>query len=258
MTGATEVKSSVRDHTVPDDLPCHRCGDPCCQAVKRIPYQGENSSLLFKHILIGAFPDIVDGEASEPRRPFVTEWVIPGEASACPAYTDEGLCRIYDARPRACRSFPRNRDGSLHPRCPMGTLVGGEMVPDPSFLLDLLHLDLHLLHLISEEGEEGMGRFIGEARPFNAPLLYNGYLLALWIIAGVDIAGAINGQRAVLEAYRLQGYQELTFLVPETDYQISGDIEGLLANLRWLELRIREEDLLEDVGRNLALLAGRP
>jgi Fe-S-cluster containining protein len=244
--------------TVLEDIPCRKCADPCCDAVKRIPYQGENDPLLFRHILIGAFPDIVEGEASEPRRPFVTEWVIPGEAPACPAYTDEGLCRIYDARPLSCRTFPRTRDGGLHPRCPMGKLVAGEMAPEPSFLLDLLRLDLHLLSLLSGEGEKGMGRFIGEARPFNAPLLYNGYLLSLWIIAGVDIAGAIEGQHAVLEAYRDQGLRELTFLIPGTDYQISGDIEGLAANLQWLELRIKEEDLMEDVGRNLELLAEQP
>lgn len=139
----------------------------------------------------------------------------------------------------------------------MGTAVAGKMVPEPSFLLDLLQLDLHLLSLLAEEGEEGMGRFIGEARPWNAPLLYNGYLLASWMIAGVDVNKAIEGQRAVLEAYRLLGLQELTFLVPDTDYQISGEIEGLVANLQWLEFRTKEEHLLEDVGGNLALLANR-
>ncbi|NDY43537.1 YkgJ family cysteine cluster protein, partial [Dissulfurirhabdus thermomarina] len=225
----------------PARLPCQLCPEPCCPAVKRLPYAGETHPVLFGRLLLGAFPDVeAPGPWPVPRRPFVVEWVVPGEAGACPAFTSEGLCGVHPVRPAACRRFPRTRFGLFHPRCPLGAAVRGEAVAEPRFLHRQAALDAHLLNLSAREGAGAMAAFLGEAAPDRMPLLYNGYWLAAVLLAGVDLQAALAGQEAVLEAYREAGFAELTFLVPDTDFEAGGPVDGCLANLRWLRLRVEE------------------
>jgi len=42
----------------------------------------------------------------------------------------------------------------------------------------------------------------------------------------------------VLEGYRSRGFHEITFLIPDSEYAMTAEVEGLLANLSWLEARI--------------------
>jgi len=181
----------------------------------------------------------------------VAEWIIPGEAESCPAHRADGLCDIHAIRPRACRLFPRNSDGSFHPFCPHPDLVPGDQLPAPGFSKELAKLDSLLLNLIHRDEVELAGKIIGEEKFFHPPLLYNGFLVAIWLIAGVDPKQAIDGQKKVLGKYMEKGMEELTFLIPDTDCEISGPAEGFLANLEWLEYRIVHEDLIDNILKGL-------
>ncbi len=234
---------------------CKLCPDPCCLAVKRIPYEGETTPGLFSTLLVGALGQgpLEDGSRGF-QRPFAVEWVIPGEAAGCPAFTGEGTCGIYPIRPVACRVFPLMRDGGTHPACPFGNEVAGEPRGHSRFLQDLATFDAHILNAFYKKGEVAYGELIGEDRPLAAPLLYNGYLLAALIIAGVDLEVFFKGQRLVLGRYRAGGLEDLTFLIPDTDLEISGPIAGLEANLEWLALRVREDGLARACRKRLLAL----
>ncbi len=223
--------------------------------VKRIPYEAEIAPELFSCLLLGAIGEMPDeGESQGVRRPFVAEWIIPGEALCCPAYTEQGLCRVYSVRPMACRVFPGTQDGRLHPACPFGNEVACEPYRPSAFSSDLARFDAHLLNILYGDGEAALGDLLGEKRPLAAPLLYNGYLLAVLILAGADLTSFFHGQRQVLRRYRTGGLDELTFLIPDTDWEISGPIAGLEANLEWLALRVRDEGLAQSCRERLRAL----
>ncbi len=240
---------------------CKQCPDPCCLAVKRIPFEAETAPELFSNLLIGALgqgPCNHGGDGFQ--RPFAVEWVIPGEAEGCPILTEDGICGLYSVRPVACRLFPRTSNGDIHPACPFGDKVSGEAHTPSSFLTDLAKFDAHLLNTFHQNGEAAYGELIGEERPLSAPLLYNGYLLTALLLAGVDLEIFFQGQRRVLRHYRDSGLDKLTFLIPDTDLEISGPVSGFEANLDWLALRVHEDGLARSCsGRLRALgLPSRP
>ncbi len=229
---------------------CQECKSPCCQAVKRLPYQGERDQLLFSTMLMGAMGDL-EHQAGPGRRPMVAEWMVPGEAPSCPGYDQDGRCSIYDSRPFACRSFPRNSDGSMHPFCPHPEAAGWSPVDTGDFKEKLDALDTWIMEAFAQGRREDAAAILGEDSLITPPLLFNGYLIAVWLLAGCDVNGCIEGQKEALASYRDRGLEELTFLIPETDYQISGTMDGLEATLLWLAHRVEEEELADRIRKAL-------
>ena len=233
---------------------CVQCGALCCKAVKRIPFLGETAPELYGSVLTGAFPDtepVADHRRRGFRRPFVVEWVIPGEASSCPCLTDSGLCGIYGSRPFACRKFPLTEKSGPHPFCRFSEHVNGERVPQSPVMAAQAMLDALILSMLVSDDRNGASRLLREDDPMRPPMLYNGYLAAIWIITGVRISECIEGQKRVLDRYRNKGFGELTFLVPDTGLEITCGIEGLHANIDWLEWRIANEDMEQGIRRSL-------
>ncbi len=217
---------------------CQECTARCCEAVKRLPYLGETDNRLFATLLLGAVGDCEEFSSQRPRRPFVMEWIIPGEASSCPAFGTDLLCSIHPYRPLACRRFPLTSGGGYHPFCPHPEEIGGEPHLAVKYEKGLPALDAHLLNLMSAKGEEAAAAFIGEESLSRAPVLYNGYFLASLLLAGADPHAAIAGQRTVIKRYAAAGMDRITFLIPDTELAMTAETEGLLANLDWLEARI--------------------
>ncbi|OCC14469.1 hypothetical protein DBT_2198 [Dissulfuribacter thermophilus] len=226
-----------------------RCGALCCREVKRLPYLGENNEVIFSTLLIGALPDI--DEPTPERRPFVVEWLIPQEALSCPALTKDNLCAIYCDRPLSCMRFPRVGENELHPFCPERNLALGKCISDPPYLTKRDLLDGLILEAIENREFDFISTLIQENKPFESPLLYNGYFLATMYNANVDPYMALNGQKKVLKKYQEMGNSVLTFIIPDTDYVISCEVEGLLANIEWLEFRVKHDQMFQKIVRAL-------
>lgn len=226
--------------------PCAGCTESCCRAVKHLPYQGETDPVLFKSMLIGAFPDLHHANPEDntgQRRPLVTEWLVPAEADACLGWNRDGLCSIYSHRPLACRQFPLNADGSVHPFCSMPERFQGQVRMESTFSRVTDRLDLFLLELKDNSGESAVSDFLMEDETGGFPLLYNTYLLALLIIAGGNVLKQLESQGKALEKYRHTGLDDMTFIIPGTEYCIGAPIESLHLNLMYLIARIREQDM---------------
>ena len=230
---------------------CQECPARCCEAVKRLPYLGEGDPVALSTLLLGAVADDEPPDPGRPRRPVVVEWIVPGEAPCCPAYTADGLCSIHPHRPLACRRFPVTSQGGFHPFCPHPKEIGGEPWEPVPLEERVARLDAHLLNLLAAQGSGAAGAVVGEEDLLRMPLLYNGYLLAVLLMAGVDLERCLKGQREVLHRYRVQGLEELTYRIPDTDYAVSAAIQGLEANLAWLKARMEEWGMAVRVAEGL-------
>ncbi len=222
---------------------CQECDARCCEAVKRLPYLGEVEPALFSTLLIGAVADPDPDDEPGLQRPLVVEWIIPGEAQACPAYGEDGLCSIHPIRPTACRRFPMTKGEGYHPFCPYPKEVVGEPWREYPVEAAVAALDALLLNVMTRQGSEAAGRLVGEDDIGRMPLLYNGYLLAVLLLVEADYRACIQGQRKVLEWYRNQGHSHLTYRIPDSEFAVTASIEGLETNLMWLEARIQEWNL---------------
>ncbi|NPA94003.1 MAG: YkgJ family cysteine cluster protein [Thermodesulfobacteria bacterium] len=229
------------------DLVCLECPTPCCRHVKHLPYLGECSSRVFETFLLGAFPlfGLID-QANQGVPLFAMEWIVPGELDRCPAYDHHGLCTIYDDRPISCRNFPLiNPEGTLHDFCPFAENFKEAKFIDSDFPPKAQDIDLHLKNILVQKGMDALAEVIHEAKPSNLPLLFNSVWALMLVLAGADVFEAIRGQRALLKGLRANGLEELTVLIPYTDYCITGEIQGILANLDYLRLRLEDEGLFE-------------
>ncbi len=235
--------------TDPNSSPCSRCTDSCCRAVKHMPYQGETDMLLFSSLLVGSFPDFeapdsCNRETPECRRPFVAEWLIPAEQNACPCLDHDDLCTIYEHRPLSCREFPVDSQGNRHAFCSLAA----EFIPcaegkGSSFGRAVDALDTLLYEILREHGTETLNGFLLEEGDTGIPMLYNTYLLCILMIAGADAAGALSAQMSLLESCRQSGLEEMTFLIPGTDYCITSVTAELEINLQYLMARMDQRAL---------------
>ncbi len=231
--------------------PCKDCPSLCCTAVKHLPFLGETSQELFSSMLIGAFPDIAphgnslqeDTDGTSHRRPFVTEWLVPAQASACPCLNSNQLCSVYEHRPFACRQFPVSPTGKIHPFCPHAERFAPSDYYGHRFSSMVDCLDLFLVDLLETGGESAIHDFLLQDQEVGTVMLYNPYLLYLLILAGADVAHALSGQAEVLEHYRLAGMEEMTFIVPGTEYCITASTRELAINLSYIRAQMEHQDL---------------
>ncbi len=232
------------------------CGARCCREVGRVPFLGERYEAPFYTLFLGAFPDI---EGPSPtRRPFVVEFQVPQEFPHCLALDAQGLCTIYDERPISCRRFPMTDDGGIHPFCPLDEVSLGEDVHgDREYLRRRDAIDGHILRAISQGLAREISDLLQEERPFEAPLLYNGYLILMLEAAGLDPSDVLSSQKRLLETSMSKGYKSLTFIIPETDYVVGAETEGLLANLEWLEHRLHHLQMGQKVRIALETILSR-
>ena len=211
-----------------------------------MPYMGEKSEILFKSLILGGFT-LIDGRDERMKGPisFDMEWIVPAELDGCLAYSAKKTCAIYDERPVSCRNFPViNPQGHVHDFCPFGSSFSSIAFHEPVFLKRAASLARFLSKTYARHGKAGLTKYILEERPANMPLLYNGLWVLFLVLAGVEVLQAIKGQRRLLNVLKARGINEVTVLIPGSDYCISGEIEGLLINLEYLRLRIEKEDLL--------------
>ena len=210
-----------------------------------MPYMGEKSEILFKSLILGGFALLDDGREWTGTISFDMEWIVPAELDACPAYSAKKTCIIYDERPVSCRNFPViNSQGFIHDFCPFGSKFSSIVFSEPVFAKRAASLTRFLSKIYAQHGKTDLARYILEERPANMPLLYNGLWVLFLVLAGVEVSQAINGQRKLLNVLEARGFNEVTVLIPGSEYCISGEIEGLLINLEYIKLRIENEDLL--------------
>lgn len=251
------------------EVTCFKCAEPCCMAVKHMPYHGETSEILLEHMLVGSFPAVYEKiyltnteterntfrhEVQPSQRLFVTEWVVPGESSSCPAFKD-GKCIIYHHRPDACRMFPLiSHDKKVHPFCRYGEYFR-ENDYDSVYKKSLdFHnrLDRFDLALNREEGNtipEYSG-WLDETPDMPSPVLYNSHFAAVLLIAGsADPLSSIRRQQLALQNFIKGGVAEITMLLPGTDYCMTFPIEELMLNIDMLIYRIEKQDLLNHLQR---------
>ncbi len=234
--------SSYRPATI-----CLECPEPCCKHVKHMPYLGEDSTAIFSSLLMGAFPLFgLNEDLREDIPLFALEWIVPAELSECLAYRN-GLCTIYEDRPLSCRNFPViGPDNRLHEFCHNKESFLNSPFIEPRFLSKAARLQSFLQKTLNAKGMSGLSNVIHEENPSSMPLLYNGLWALTLVSAEVDVQMAMGGQKELLKRLALMGYSEVTVLIPYSDYCISGQLEGLLVNLQYLELRLKQEGLLED------------
>ncbi len=233
------------------DNPCRDCHSLCCTAVKHLPFLGETSQELFSSLLIGAFPDIEPhGDSQQEgtdgarhRRPFVTEWLVPAQAMACPCLNSDHLCSVYEHRPFACRQFPVLPNGKAHPFCPHPERFAPSNSYGHRFCNMVDRLDLFLIDLLETGGEAAIHDFLLQDQEVGTAMLYNPYLLYLLILAGADAEHALSGQAEVLEHYLQAGMDEMTFMIPGTDYYITASTQELEINLSYLRAQMEQQDL---------------
>jgi len=228
---------------------CLECHEPCCRHVKHLPYMGERAKVLFKTFLLGAFALLDEGRyISREYVSFDMEWIVPAEIDGCLAYTKEKVCSIYHERPISCRNFPViTPKGDVHGFCPRAKKFAHIAFHEPVFIKRAWKLTEFLSQEYLMHGEKALSRSILEKRPANTPLLYNGLWVVFLVLAGADVTEAISGQKRLLTKFKAKGFHQITVLIPGTDYCITGEIDGLMANLDYLSLRIEREDLLAKV-----------
>ncbi len=232
------------------------CGARCCREVGRLPFLGERYEALFHTFFLGAFPD-TEGP-SPSRRPFVVEFQVPQEFPHCPALNSLGLCSIYDERPFSCRRFPLTDKGEIHPFCHVdGVSLGEEILGDAEYLRRRDLIDAYLLDAISRRVVDEVAEILQEERPFEAPLLYNGYLVLMLEAAGLDSTSVLSSQKRLLKSSIKEGHDVLTFIIPDTDYVIEADVEGLFANIEWLEYRLNQLDMGQKIGHTLETILSK-
>lgn len=61
------------------------------------------------------------------------------------------------------------------------------------------------------------------------------------VSAGVDVSQVFQGQRRLLNVLRARGINEVTVLIPGSDYCVSYEIDG---HFKYIRLRIEKEDIL--------------
>ena len=239
---------------------CLRCPNPCCQAVKRLPYLGENDPIIFKYLLIGSFPDpnlLNENKGNTPnrfRRPFIVEWTLPIEVLKCPAYTEDKLCKIYEQRPLTCKMFPRTHTGEIHPFCPIGEAVCTvKRWEEPPFTKRLAQLDSFLMNklFLEKDGKRMIAELLVEDEPFKGPALYNSYLVLVMLLADVDVKQALLNQYSAINRLMSQGLEEVNFYIPDSDDIMPAILSGLKINLDYLLMRINEEKLLQKLSKLL-------
>ncbi len=224
---------------------CLECHEPCCRHVKHMPYMGEKAQVLFRTFLLGAFALLGDEEGCSGFVSFDMEWIIPAEIEGCLAYTKDKVCAIYHERPVSCRNFPViNPEGEVHDFCPQGEQFSHIPFCSPAFVKRARKLSESLSEEYFRHGIKGLSEWILEERPANMPLLYNGLWVLFLVLAGADVTKAISSQKKLLTQLVTQGCHQVTVLIPGSDYCITGEIDGLLANLDYLALRIERETLI--------------
>ncbi len=229
---------------------CLKCQTPCCEYVKHMPYLGETTLECFGTFLIGAFPPYNPKKFVTNNvfhRFIVTEWIVPAELSKCIAYSSNKLCNIYETRPFSCQNFPLISKDKLHEFCPYKENFLHNKFLDSSFDEEFLRLDLSLSKVFCSKGEEGLKDFIFEDKPLTPPLLYNNYLALVLIFSGVDIRRAFKRQMALLRFLKGKGLENITVIIPGTEYCLSGATEGLMANLEYLIYKIEHERLIQQL-----------
>ncbi len=237
--------------TIGVNNPCKDCHSLCCTAVKHLPFLGETSQELFSSLLIGAFPDIEHYVASKQkktnnvqhRRPFVTEWIVPTQANACPCLNSDDLCSVYEHRPFACRQFPVSPNGKVHPFCPHPERFPPSDSYGHRFSSMVDRLDLFLIDLLETGGESAIHDFLLQDQEVGTAMLYNPYLLCLLILAGADVGHALSGQTEVIDHYLQAGMEEMTFIVPGTDYCITASTQALAINLSYIRAQMEQQDI---------------
>ena len=224
---------------------------PCCKFIKHLPYNGECEKACFSTFLIGSFPSYdEDDPVKENIRPYVTEWMVPAEVEGCLAYKDR-LCSIYESRPLACRNFPLISKGKFHEFCKMGEYFLEQDFCESDFTKKVDRLDIFLIEMLRQKGEKGLSYILMEERPFRLPLLYNSYLALVLLINCREIFRPLENQILLLKRFQEMGLKEITVLIPGTEFCITGEIDGLMANLNFLIYRLKEQGLLEHLRRIL-------
>ncbi|GEM_PF-2801998 len=228
---------------------CVNCPNPCCQAVKRLPYLGEKDPIIFEYLLIGSFPDpnLLLNKNIRFRRPFIVEWTLPIEVSKCPAYTKDKLCKIYKHRPLTCKMFPRTHTGEIHPFCPFGEAVC--TVPkwqEPEFTKKLAKLDSFLMNklFLEKDGRKILSNILHEEESFKVPALYNNYLILVLLLSGANIKQCLTNQYKAIKNLISLGLDEVNFYIPDSDEIMPANLSGLKTNLDYLFYIIEEEKLL--------------
>ncbi len=219
-----------------------------------MPFNGECERACFSTFLIGSFPTYEkDDPIKENLRPYVIEWMVPAEIEGCLAYKDR-LCSIYESRPLACRNFPLISEGKFHKFCKMGKYFLGQEFYKSDFMERVDKLDSFLIKMLRQKGKEGLSNILMEERPFEAPLLYNSYLALVLLINCKEIFKLLESQILLLKRFQKMELEEITVLIPGTEFCITGEVEGLMANLNFLIYRLKEEGLLEHLTRILTKL----
>ncbi len=224
---------------------CLECSTPCCQHVKRMPYMGESHDVLYRTLLLGAFP-LWTMDTVSVSHFWAMEWIVPAELDRCPAYSESRLCNIYDRRPISCRNFPViGLGGKMHDFCPHPHAFSGVHLMIPDFLEKIDKIESFVkTHYHENEGKKVAGLIL-EKGLASVPLLYNGLWCLFLVVAKMNVCKAIESQRFLLKQIRSGGHQELTVLIPHSDYCVTCDIEGLMHNLDYLEARCEQDELLE-------------
>ncbi len=221
-----------------------------------MPYMGECEVVLFQKLLIGAFPLWAEDLVSLTDLFFDVEWIIPAEQPSCPAYSESRLCSIYDQRPVACRNFPLiDSSGKLHEFCPNRAVFAKGTFLMPPFCDKLEKFRTFLKTLYEQKGEKAVKCFFLQDDDIGQmPLLYNELWCLVLTISGMDVHRAIEGQRTLLRALQYKGLNNVTVLIPHTEYCITGEIDGLLINLEYLSARIEQEALMEHCYKVLSMI----
>ena len=201
---------------------------------------GESYDVLYRTLLLGAFP-LWMVETVSPSHFWAMEWIIPAELDACPAYLESRLCNIYEERPVSCRNFPVIGLGrKMHDFCPHTHEFSGARFIIPGFLE---RMD-RITGLVRNEREKFLGLILEDSLS-SVPLLYNGLWCIFLMVGEMDVYGAIKGQRRLLKQIKSDGHQELTVLIPHSDYCVTGEVDQLMYNLDYLEARCEQDNLLE-------------
>jgi len=202
----------------------------------------------FETFLIGSFTTFTTNSLFEEiiDRPFlITEWIVPAELSKCIAYSSKKLCKIYKNRPISCKNFPLIAQNKVHEFCSFKERFLDGVFYEPTFLKQISLIDFYLFKIFHEKGEDGLKERLFEDKPFNSPLLYNNYLVLILLLSKVDIIGALNKQNVLLNSLKECSIEEITVIIPGTDYCLTGSLEGLKANLEYLIYKIEKENLIE-------------
>ncbi len=134
----------------------------------------------------------------------------------------------------------------MHDFCPNPRAFLKNHFEIPDFLKRVDRIRTFVRERLYNDGEVGIRHLVLEEDPVRMPLLYNGlWLLFLLVSEKINIYTAIDSQRILLEKIKSKGHQELTILIPHSDYCVTGEIDRLICNLDYLKARCEQENLLK-------------